>query len=47
MAAPFSPRLRAVAEFGTDLEGFLQHVEEFRSYTMMKTRIGSIRGLII
>ena len=43
MAAPFSPRLRAVGEFGTDLEGFLQHVEEFRSYTMMKDRMDSIK----
>ena len=43
MAAPSSPRLKAVGEFGGDLESFLQHVEEFRSYTTMKDRLDTIR----
>ena len=43
MADPSSPRLRAVSEFGTDFEGFLQHVKDFRGYTQMKDRMDSIR----
>ena len=43
MAAPSLPCLKPVGEFGADLEGFLEHVEDFRSYTMMKDRMDSIK----
>ena len=43
MAAPSSPRLRPVSEFENDLEGFLEHVADFRNYTKMKEKMDSIR----
>ena len=36
---PLSPKLLSLANFGGDLTGFLEHVEQYRQYTELKEQM--------
>ena len=43
MSPPPSPKLESFAEFGGDLEGYIEHVEQFRQYTQVKAQMKHLK----
>ena len=43
MSSPPSPKLQSFAEFRGDLEGYIEHVEQYRQYTQIKAQMKHIK----